>query len=65
MPAARGIGLGRALLRWGVAWLERESALPVTLMVDGANEGALALYRSEGFAVTRTRRAWARPGNGT
>ena len=59
--AARGIGLGRALLRWGVAWLERESPLPVTLLVDGANEGALGLYRSEGFEVARTRRIWARP----
>jgi mycothiol synthase len=58
--AARGIGLGRALLRWGVHWLERESALPVTLLVDGANERALALYKSEGFRVTRTRRSWAR-----
>ena len=58
---ARGIGLGRALLRWGVGWLERESALPVTLLVDGENEGALALYRSEGFEVTRTRRIWAQP----
>jgi mycothiol synthase len=62
--AARGIGLGRALLRWGVQWLERESPLPVTLMVDGGNEGALALYRSEGFLVTRTRRAWARRADG-
>lgn len=59
--AARGIGLGRALLRWGVGWLERESTLPVTLLVDGDNEGALALYRSEGFTVTRTRRTWAKP----
>ena len=58
-PAARGIGLGRALLRWGVTWLERESSLPVTLTVDGQNETALRLYRSEGFEVTRTRRTWA------
>src|SRR5262249_50920346 len=59
--AARGIGLGRALLRWGVQWLERESTLPVTLLVDGENESALALYRSEGFDVTRTRHIWAQP----
>ena len=59
--AARGIGAGRALLRWGVRWLEAAAPLPVTLLVDGANEGALGLYRSEGFAVTRTRRIWARP----
>jgi len=59
--SARGTGLGRALLRWGVGWIERETALPVTLMVDGENEGALGLYRSEGFQVTHTRRIWARP----
>ena len=59
--AARGLGLGRALLRWGVAWLERHSDTPVTLLVDGENEGALGLYRSEGFKVTRTRRVWAKP----
>ena len=32
----------------------------MTLLVDGDNEGALALYRSEGFAVSRTRRIWGR-----
>ena len=58
-PIARGIGLGRALLRWGVTWLERETTLPVTLIVDGLNETALRLYRSEGFEITRTRRTWA------
>ena len=56
--AARGIGLGRAMLRWGVRWLEASSPAPVTLLVDGANEGALALYRAEGFEVSRTRRIW-------
>jgi mycothiol synthase len=57
--AARGIGLGRALLRWGVRWLEANSPAKVTLMVDGENENALRLYRSEGFAVERTRHIWA------
>lgn len=57
---ARGIGLGRALLRWGVRWLEANVEGPVTLLVDGDNEGALALYRSEGFEVSRTRRIWGR-----
>ncbi|MGH7742436.1 MAG: GNAT family N-acetyltransferase [Candidatus Eiseniibacteriota bacterium] len=55
VAAARGIGLGRALLRWGVAWLERENAERITLVVDGENENALRLYRSEGFNVDRTR----------
>lgn len=56
--AARGLGLGRALLRAGVAWLEASSTLPVTLIVDGENENALTLYRQEGFEVARTRRVW-------
>lgn len=57
---ARGLGLGRALLRWGVQWLERTTPHPVTLLVDGVNENALGLYRSEGFTVARTRRIWGR-----
>lgn len=57
-PEVRGLGLGRALLRWGVRWIEHNSALPVTLLVDGANENALRLYRSEGFAPARERRVW-------
>jgi mycothiol synthase len=58
--AARGLGLGRALLRWGVRWLEEHATGPVTLLVDGDNESALGLYRSEGFVVSRTRRIWGR-----
>ena len=58
--AARGIGLGRALLRWGVSWLESREVPHVRLMVDAENDTALQLYRSEGFATVRTRRAWAR-----
>jgi mycothiol synthase len=60
VPEARGIGLGRALLRWGVSWLEARDADPLFLLVDGENEGALALYRSEGFTVARTRLHWGR-----
>jgi mycothiol synthase len=58
--AARAIGLGRALLRWGVDWLERQRTPRVTLLVDGGNEGALRLYRHEGFEVARTRDNWSR-----
>ena len=61
VPEARGLGLGRALLRWGVARLQDEQASPVYLMVDGENESALTLYRSEGFVVERTRIHWSRP----
>ena len=60
VPEARRIGLGRALLRWGVAWLEAQKAPQVTLLVDGENEDALALYRSEGFGVVKTREVWSR-----
>ncbi|MGH7730962.1 MAG: GNAT family N-acetyltransferase [Candidatus Eiseniibacteriota bacterium] len=60
VPEARGIGLGRALLRWGVAWLQDDFARPVYLMVDGENESALRLYRSEGFQVALTRLHWSR-----
>jgi len=60
VEAARGIGLGRALLRWGVEWLIANSDQPITLIVDGENEGALGLYQQEGFTVSRTRRIWAR-----
>lgn len=55
---ARGIGLGRALLRWGSNWLRAAGTPKVTLVVDGENESALALYRSEGFRVTREREVW-------
>ena len=58
--AARGIGLGRALLRWGVQWHSRQQAPRVTLMVDGENERALALYRDEAFTVERERTMFAK-----
>ena len=57
---ARGIGLGRSLLRWGAAWLEAQECEPIELLVDGENETALALYRSEAFEVVRTREFWSR-----
>ena len=61
--AYQGRGLGRALLRWGARWLAHRGALPITLLVDGENESALTLYRSEGFRVERTRTMWSRPFN--
>jgi mycothiol synthase len=60
-PDARGIGLGRALLRWGVSWLEQKQVERVTLVVDAENENALGLYRSEGFEVATVRETWSRP----
>ena len=59
--SARGIGLGRALLRWGIGQLEGAGFEKVALLVDGENETALRLYRSEAFEIERTRRIWNRP----
>ncbi len=60
VPEARGIGLGRALLRGGVRWLAEHGVPRATLLVDGENESALALYAQEGFEVERTRSIWGR-----
>jgi len=57
-PAARRTGLGRALLRWGVAYFSDPRWKGVGLGVDGENESATALYRSEGFVVDRRREIW-------
>lgn len=48
LPASRGKGIGKALLRYGI---ERGKALGlrVTLAVDPVNTRAQALYRSLGF----------------
>jgi mycothiol synthase len=57
-PSRHGQGLGRALALDGLA---RLAALGITigmLFVDGANTGALALYRALGFTVHRTDRAY-------
>jgi mycothiol synthase len=60
VPQLRRHGLGRALLRHGVRWLLDRGVASVTLGVDGQNERAIALYREEGFEVTRTRQMWSR-----
>lgn len=60
VPSARRIGLGRALLRWGVRWLIEAGVPRVTLLVHGANDRAIALYQGEGFQVARTRKTWVR-----
>ncbi len=58
-PAARRSGLGRALLRWGVTYFDDPRWSGVGLGVDGENENATALYRSEGFVIDRRRQIWA------
>ncbi|HEX2029328.1 MAG TPA: GNAT family N-acetyltransferase [Nitriliruptorales bacterium] len=49
-PSAQGTGLGRALLRAGLAHLHARGCADVILWVDVGNEPARRLYRSEGFA---------------
>jgi mycothiol synthase len=61
LPARQGQGLGRQLLRWGVARLRSIGVRDVVLSVNGRNARALGLYESEGFVRTITRERWARP----
>ena len=49
LPAWRGRGLGRELLRWGVTDLRRRGAVRIELSVEAANERATGLYRAHGF----------------
>ncbi len=57
-PAHQGRGIGRALLR---ALLVLAGSATVFLEVRTDNEPAMALYRSEGFAVVGIRRGYYRP----
>jgi mycothiol synthase len=49
LPADRGVGLGRWLLRWSVAYARGRGAGPVELAVEAANDRALGLYLRNGF----------------
>jgi mycothiol synthase len=48
-PSAQGLGLGRALLRVGLAHLHDRGCREAILYVDCTSTGAVGLYRSEGF----------------
>jgi mycothiol synthase len=65
-PAAQGLGLGRALVSRGLAYLQPRDVL---LYVEGENAAAIALYESLGFERVATdvqyRRAVASSGNFT
>ncbi len=60
-PAARGRGLGRTLLTFGLAALDGDSARAVVLAVDRANQPAVRLYRRAGFRHSVRRTAMVRP----
>lgn len=50
-PDAQGLGLGRVLLRAGLAHLHDRGCGTAILYVDCANEAAVDLYASEGFEM--------------
>ena len=52
-PAFQGRGLGREGLHRGIHLLGQEGAARITLTVIDSNGPAVALYRSEGFEVSR------------
>jgi ribosomal protein S18 acetylase RimI-like enzyme len=51
LRAARGLGLGKALI--AAARAHFGAALPVALYVNDGNAPAIAFYRSQGFAIER------------
>lgn len=53
-PAARGIGLGRALLWQGILAMRERGAARVLLGMDAANDRARRLYERTGFRTTET-----------
>jgi ribosomal-protein-alanine N-acetyltransferase len=57
-PAARGRGLGRALLQAAIAWAKAQGAEAVFLEVGTDNPQALALYAGLGFAKVGIRKAY-------
>jgi mycothiol synthase len=61
LPEWRGRGLGRELLRWGIAHLRRLDAGSVELSVEARNELALSLYLRTGFEPAIEWPHWALP----
>jgi len=60
-PVARRQGLGRALLRWGIARLRELGCGDIHIVVADANERALGLYTDEGFVLAQEWPRWKRP----
>ena len=61
LPAWRGRGLGRELLRWSVTDLRDRGAGTVELSVEARNERATNLYRNHGFEPTIEWPHWVLP----
>lgn len=58
LPAERGRGYGRTLLRQAVLAASENGATSLFLEVDAGNVAALALYTQAGFTQTGTRRGY-------
>jgi mycothiol synthase len=61
LPAYRRRGIGRELLRWGIAHVRGRGAAEVDLVVEALNAGALRLYRDEGFVHVAEWPRWVIP----
>jgi len=61
LPAWRGRGLGRELLRWGIARLHGIGATQITITIDATNERALGLYERTGFVRAQEWPRWSKP----
>ena len=61
VPDWRGRGLGRQLVRWGVAYLRSVGHDQVELSVEARNARALDLYTAEGFAAVVEWPHWVVP----
>lgn len=57
----RGCGLGREMLEYGLAQVGRQGAASMVLAVDEANDPAVHLYKSLGFAPRARKVAMIRP----
>ncbi|MEP7357875.1 MAG: GNAT family N-acetyltransferase, partial [Anaerolineales bacterium] len=61
-PDYRRRGIALALMRATLDWLRSRAVAEAILQVDDDNLGAVALYRSLGFARVTTQTTWTRPG---
>jgi mycothiol synthase len=61
LPAWRGRGLGRELLRWAIAYLRKRGPATISLAVEAANDRATELYRRHGFRSAIEWPHWTRP----
>ncbi len=59
-PEWRRRGLGRELLRWGIARCRHRGAARIELSVEALNERALGIYRRDGFEPTIEWPHWIR-----